>query len=438
MAELAHPQGNGYRADGPSPLRSTEVLARRADALDLSPLLARSRSPELSLPGNPEVDQLTFGILPLTDCAPIAVAHEKKFFQRYGITSSVAKFGSWTASRDGLLSGRAQAAHMLFGMPVAAAVGKLGTEHRPLVIPWILNRNGQAITLSARHSQRVSSSARNLRAFAQECREGGRPMVFAMTLQPGTHAMWLRYWLASGGINPDTDVALITIPPPMMVTNMRAGRLDGFCAGEPWNVRAIEEELGFTAVLSEEIWPDHPEKVLAFTEDFSEAHPNSVKAALKALHEASLWCDEESHREELAAILEQPQYLACSAASIKSRLGSTVDCGNGRLVQNLRGLTFSRRECNYPQPKFAVWWLSQFRRWAMLPSAPDYLGVAARVMRPDFYEAAMNELGVPHGRPEFTSETLLDGKVFDPAQPEKYAADFEITALKKKPSVHEL
>ena len=223
----------------------------------------------------------------------------------------------------------------------------------------------------------------------------------------------------------------------MMVTNMRAGRLDGFCAGEPWNVRAIEEELGFTAVLGEEIWPDHPEKVLAFTEDFSEAHPNSVKAALKALHEASLWCDEESHREELAAILEQPQYLACSPKSIKSRLGSTVDCGNGRLVQNLRGLTFSRRECNYPQPKFAVWWLSQFRRWAMLPSAPDYLGVAARVMRPDFYEAAMNELGVSHGRPEFTSETLLDGRVFDPAQPEKYAADFEITALKKRPAVHE-
>jgi nitrate/nitrite transport system substrate-binding protein len=258
-----------------------------------------------------------------------------------------------------------------------------------------------------------------------------------MTLQPGTHAMWLRYWLAAGGINPDIDVALITIPPPMMVMNMRAGRLDGFCAGEPWNLRAVEEELGFTAVLSEEIWPDHPEKVLAFTEEFSEAHPNSVKATLKALHEASIWCDEENNRDELAAILEQPQYLACPAKTIKSRLGATVDCGNGRIVRNLRGLTFSRRQCNYPQPKFAVWWLSQFRRWAMLPSAPDYLGVAARVMRPDLYEAAMNELGVPHGRPEFTSETLLDGKVFDPAQPEKYAADFEITALKKKSALHE-
>ena len=437
MADLAHPQGNGHRSDKPVPLRSTELLARRGEALDLSRLLARSRSPELSVAGDPELEHLTFGILPLTDCAPIVIAHERKLFERSGITSSVAKFGSWTASRDGLLSGRAHAAQMLFGMPVAAAVGKLGTEHRPLVIPWILNRNGQAITISVRHSRRVSSSARDLRAFAQECREKGRPMVFAMTLQPGTHAMWLRYWLASGGINPDTDVALITIPPPMMVANMRAGRLDGFCAGEPWNVRAIEEELGFTAVLSEEIWPDHPEKVLAFTEDFSEAHPNSVKAALKALHEASLWCDEESNRDELAAILEQPQYLACPAKTIKSRLGPMVDWASGRTAQNLRGLTFSRRECNYPQPKFAVWWLSQFRRWGMLPAAPDYLGVATRVMRPDFYEAAMNELGVPHGRPEFTSETLFDGKVFDPAQPEKYAAEFEITALKRKPALHE-
>ena len=277
MADLAHPQGSGHRSDKPVSLRSTELLARRGEALDLSRLLARSRSPQLSVAGDPELEHLTFGILPLTDCAPIVIAHERKLFERSGITSSVAKFGSWTASRDGLLSGRAHAAQMLFGMPVAAAVGKLGTEHRPLVIPWILNRNGQAITISVRHSRRVSSSARDLRAFAQECREKGRPMVFAMTLQPGTHAMWLRYWLASGGINPDTDVALITIPPPMMVANMRAGRLDGFCAGEPWNVRAIEEELGFTAVLSEAIWPDHPEKVLAFTEDFSEAHPNSVK-----------------------------------------------------------------------------------------------------------------------------------------------------------------
>jgi nitrate/nitrite transport system substrate-binding protein len=429
--DIAHHQPNGSRPDGEASSRMQRA------GLDLSVLLARGPSLEVAEPGEPEVSRLTFGILPLTDCAPIVVAHEKGFFEKHGIASSVMKFGSWTASRDGLLSGKAHAAHMLFGMPVAAAVGKLGTEHRPLVIPWILNRNGQAITVSVRYRELLGSSARDLRALAQERREKGRPMVFAMTLQPGTHAMWLRYWLAAGGINPDNDVALITIPPPMMVANMRAGRLDGFCAGEPWNARAIEEGLGFTAVLSEEIWPDHPEKVLALTEDFSEAHPNSVKAALKGLHEAGIWCDDEAHRDELAAILEQPQYLACPASTIKSRLGSSIECGNGRTASNLRRLTFSGPECNYPQPKFAVWWLSQFRRWAMLPSAPDYLGVAARVMRPDFYEAAMNELGVPHGRAEFTSETLFDGRVFDPAEPEKYAADFEITGLKRKPALNE-
>ena len=425
-------QANGNRvADAQANGRAAGVTSSRSGGLDLSQFMARGRSLGVSQAGEPEVRRLTFGILSLTDCAPIVVAHAKAFFIRHGIESSVMKFGSWTASRDGLMSGKAQAAHMLFGMPVAAAVGKLGTEHKPLVIPWILNRNGQAITVSARHREIFSSSARDLRALAQARRDKGRPMVFAMTLQPGTHAMWLRYWLAAGGVNPDKDVALITIPPPMMVANMRAGRLDGFCAGEPWNAKAMDEALGFTAVLSEEIWANHPEKVLAFAEDFSEANPNSVKATLKALHEASIWCDEEANRDELAALLAAPAYLDCPASLIKSRLGSSVDCGTGRIANNLHGLAFSGDKCNYPQPKFAVWWLSQFRRWMMLPSAPDYLGVAARVMRPDLYEAAMNELGAPYGRVNFSPETLFDGKVFDPAEPEKYAADFEITSLRK-------
>jgi nitrate/nitrite transport system substrate-binding protein len=418
---------NGSRADE----RVAGLSAPRSADLNLSLLLERDRAAEIAEEGEPETRKLTFGILPLTDCAPIVVAHVKGFFLKHGIESDVTKFGSWTASRDGIMSGKAQAAHMLFGMPVAAAVGKLGTEHRPLVIPWILNRNGQAITISAKHREILGSSARDLRPLAQERREKGRPMVFAMTLQPGTHAMWLRYWLAAGGINPDKDVALITIPPPMMVANMKAGRLDGFCVGEPWNVKAVNEGLGFTAILSEEIWPNHPEKVLACSEEFSEANPNSVKATLKALHEASMWCDEEENHEELSALLAEPPYLDCPASLIRSRLGSSVDCGNGRTATNLRGLTFSGEGCNYPQPKFAVWWLSQFRRWMMLPLAPDYPGVAARVMRPDFYEAAMNELGVSHGRAEFAPETLFDGKVFDPAEPERYAMDFAITSLRR-------
>src|SRR5205823_131329 len=119
--------------------------------------------------------------------------------------------------------------------------------------------------------------------------------------------------LAAGGIHPEKDVALITVPPPQMVANMRAQRMDGFCVGEPWNARAIADGLGYTAILSEEIWLDHPEKVVAFTEEFAEANPNSVKAALKAIHEASVWCDEPANRAELATLLAGAAYLNCPA-----------------------------------------------------------------------------------------------------------------------------
>jgi len=399
--------------------------------LDLARLLPEGWVGGAYASGAPEVRHLTFGILPLVDCAPIVVAYEKGLFKKHGLEVSLSKSANWTASRDALIDGTTHAAHMLFGMPIAAAVGKLGTDQKPLVVPWILNRNGQAITLGAKYRGRVSADPKALRPLAHEARDRGRPLVFGQTLAPGTHAMWLRYWLAAGVVHPDKDVALITIPPPQMVANLRTQRMDGFCVGEPWNARAIAEGVGFTAVLSEEIWPDHPEKVVAFTEEFAEANPNAVKAALKAIHEASVWCDAAANHAELAALLTAPAYLDCPAELIASRLGTTVDCGDGRIASGLRGLTFHARNANYPQAKYAVWWLSQFRRWSMLPTAPDYLGVAGRVLRPDFYEAAMKEFGFVHGGADLAPETLFDGKTFDPCEPEEYAASFDFSALRR-------
>jgi nitrate/nitrite transport system substrate-binding protein len=399
--------------------------------LDLSGLLPSAWVGGVYASGAPEVKQISLGFLPLTDAAPIIVAHVKGLFATHGIGSTLNRSASWTACRDALIAGETQSAHMLFGMPVAAAVGKLGTEQKPLVVPWILNRNGQAITLAGKYRGKVAASSAELRAIAIEKRDQGRPLVFSSTLQPGTHAMWLRYWLASGGIDPDRDVALITIPPPQMVANMRTGRMDGFCVGEPWNVRAISEGLGFTATLSEEIWPDHPEKVLAFTEEFAEAHPNTVKAVLKAIHTASVWCDDPANRNELAQILSAPEYLNGPADLITTRLGSTVDYGDGRTRSDALGLNFQARGANYPQAKYAVWWLSQFRRWGMLPTAPDYLGIAGRVLRPDFYEAALKELGVVPVEADFAPEALGDGRTFDPTEPEEYAAASPITSLRK-------
>ncbi len=402
----------------------------RTTGLDLATLGPRDRPRGSAAEGAPEITQLTFGILPLVDCAPIVVAQARGFFARQGIEANITKLASWTALRDALNKGALHGAHMLFGMPIGAAVGKLGTEQKPLIIPWILSRNGQAITLGTKHRGKFAADPKALRPLAIESRDAGRPLVFGITLQPGTHAMWLRYWLGAGAMHPDHDVALITVPPPQMVANMRTGRMDGFCVGEPWNARAIADGLGFTAICTEEIWPDHPEKVVAFTEEFAEAHPCAVKAVLKALHEASVWCDDPANHDALAELLARPEFIGAPAELLRARLGKSVDYGNGRKREDLRGLTFSNRNANYPQAKYALWWLSQFRRWTMLPVAPDYLGVATRVMRPDFYEAAMAELGVAHGGTDFSPEVLFDGCTFDPASPETYAAGFPITSIR--------
>lgn len=423
--------GNGSKGVALDTRRFGASGVQAGSGLDLASLLPSAWVGGVYASAALEVRELTFGILPLSDCAPIVVAHEKGLFKKHGITSSVKKSVSWTASRDALNEGETQAAHMLFGMPIAAAVGKLGTEQTPLVVPWILSRNGQAITLGAKHCGKFGANAKDLRPLAAECRDKGRPMVFGITNAPGTHAMWLRYWLAAGGIDPDKDVALVTVPPPQMVANMRMQRMDGFCVGEPWNARASAENLGFTAILTEEIWADHPEKVLAFTEEFAEAHPNSVKAALKAIHEASVWCDDPANRTELVTLLSSPAYLDTAAPLVAERFGDVVDCGNGRIATGLRGPTFAARNANYPQAKYAVWWLAQFRRWRMLLEAPDYLGVAGRVLRPDFYEATMKELGLTPGTADHGPETLFDGKIFDPTEPEEYAASFEISALRR-------
>lgn len=428
---MGTPSTNGSVATDLSSRRISGGGAPSGSSLDLSTLLPSEWLGGAYASGAPEVKEMTFGILPLSDCAPIVVAHEQGLFAKYGIVSTISKSASWTASRDTLVSGQTHAAQMLFGMPIGAAVGKLGTEQKPLVVPWILNRNGQAISLARKYRGTISTSAKDLRSKVQEGRDKGRPLVFGHTLAPGTHAMWLRYWLGAAGIDPDKDVALITVPPPQMVANMKAERMDGCCVGEPWNARAIEEELGYTAILSEQIWPDHPEKVVAFTEEFAEAYPNAVKAVLKALHEASVWCDDLANHGELATLLSAPQYLNCPAKTIASRLGFGFDFGDGRNATNFKGVTFHARNANYPQAKYAVWWLSQLRRWRMLLTAPDYLGVAGRVMRPDFYEAALKELGQPHGGADLAPETLFDGKVFDPTEPEEYAASFDITNLRK-------
>ena len=242
--------------------------------------------------------------------------------------------------------------------------------------------------------------------------------------------MWMRYYLASGGIHPDTDVTLATVPPPQMVANMKVGKMDGFCVGEPWNARAIADDIGFTSITTQEMWKDHPEKVCAFTAEFAEKNPKTVKAVLKALHEASVWLDDMANRPEQAKIVSAASYINCRPEIILGRLQGHYDYGDGRKTEDPNYMTFSVRNCNYPQLKYCKWWLTQFRRWGMVDAAPDYDGIAKQVMRTDLYEEAMKEIGYAHGGPTTEPETFFDGVQFDPAEPEKNATSFAINSLK--------
>ncbi|MBV9128702.1 MAG: ABC transporter substrate-binding protein [Verrucomicrobia bacterium] len=385
----------------------------------------------------PETADLRFGIIALTDCAPLVVAHEKGWFKEVGINSTIDKGASWAVIRDNLNGGAIQATHLLFGIPFAATMGLLGPAVKPMIIPWLLNRNGQAITLKKDLKGKVAADPKALKPFVDEAQKAGNPLSFAMTFPPGTHAMWMRYYLGVGGIQPGgpnneaADVTLITIPPPNMVVQMKVGKMDGFCVGEPWGARSIAEDIGFTSVTTQDMWKDHPEKVLGFSAEFAEKNPKAVKAALKAVHKASQWLADLGNRKEACDIVSKPAYINCPADLILGRMLGHLDYGDGRKLEDTEYcMTFAKRNCNYPQLKYGKWWLTQFRRWGFVTGAPDYEGVPKKVLRPDIYEEAMKEIGYAHGGSNDEPETLFDGKVFDPTKPEEYAKSFEVHALK--------
>lgn len=377
----------------------------------------------------PETPQIRIGMIALTDCSSIVMAHELGLFKKHGIESTVSKEASWAVIRDRLNLGENQATHMLLGMPYASTLGLLGSPKKPMVIPFGLNRNGQAITLNKELRDKGVRKPQDLKPLADEAKKNGTPLTFAMTFPPGTHAMWMRYWLGSGGIHPDKDVTLITIPPPQMVANMKVGKMQGFCVGEPWNARAIADDIGFTVITTQKLWKDHPEKALAFTEEFAEKNPKTVKAILRAVTEASQYIDKLDNRPNVAEVVSRPQYINCEPGVILGRLLGRYDYGNGESEQDPNYMTFFDRNTNFPWKSHGLWWISQFRRWGMVGGDVDYTGTVARVHRPDIYREAVKDMGIEVPSEDLRKETLFDGIEFDPADPEKYAKSFAINSL---------
>jgi nitrate/nitrite transport system substrate-binding protein len=376
----------------------------------------------------PETPQLRIGMIALTDCASLVIAYEKGFFKQQGLDVTVSKEASWAVIRDKLQLGENHATHMLYGMPYASTMGLFGAPVKPMIIPWVLNYNGQGITLSTELKDKGIRTPDSLKKLLDEEKAAGKsPRTFAMTFPPGTHAMWMRYWLGAGGINPDKDVSLITIPPPQMVANMKVGKMDGFCVGEPWNARAIADHTGFTATTTQALWVNHPEKVCAFTAEFAEKNPKTVKAVLKALHESSVFIDKLENRPEVAEIVSRPSYINCPKDIILGRLLGKYDHGDGQGEHEDKDyMRFFERGVNFPWKSHGVWWLSQFRRWGMVKGTPDYKQIVERVHRPDIYREVAKDMGISVPVEDFKTEKLFDGIPFDPTKPEEYASAFAV------------
>jgi nitrate/nitrite transport system substrate-binding protein len=374
----------------------------------------------------PERREVRVGFIPLTDCASVVIASLNGFDAKHGIRIVLSRQASWAAIRDKLVNGELDAAHVLYGLVYGVHLG-IGGPKKDMNILMALSNNGQAITLSnALRREGVSGGETLARVIGRSERQ----YVFAQTFPTGTHAMWLYYWLAAPGVDPFSDVRSITVPPPQMVSNMKMGNMDGFCVGEPWNSRAILDGIGFTVATSQDIWPDHPEKVLGVTAEFTAACPNTARALCAAVIEAGRWIDaSDENRRITAGIVAQAEYIDTDADAIAARMLGQYADGLGRSWNDPNHMKFyNDGAVNYPYLSDGMWFMTQHRRWGLLKEDPDYLAVARRVNRIDLYREAAMAAGAPLPEGEMRSSRLIDGVVWNGSDPQAYAAGFAIHA----------
>jgi nitrate/nitrite transport system substrate-binding protein len=374
-------------------------------------------SPDTTSPA-PERTHLRLGFVALSDAAPLAVAALRELGARHGIKIELCRQPSWAAVRDKLLSGEIDAAHALYGLVYGVQLG-IGGPRADMAVLMVLNRNGQAITLSRPLADAIEHGASVKDALASL----GRRPVIAQTFPTGTHAMWLYYWLAAHGVHPLRDVQSVVIPPPRMADALVEGALDGFCAGEPWHAVAEARNAGKTVAYTSEIWPDHPEKVLACRRDFAALYPATARALVRTMLDACAWLDSSDHRKEIAQALASAELLGVPRALIEPRLVAT-DGGDARA---LPVRFFDGGAVNYPRVSDGLWFITQYRRWGMLDADIDDAAVAASVNQTALYRDAARASGIALPE-ERRAATFCDRRVWDGGDAAGYLAGFEIRA----------
>jgi nitrate/nitrite transport system substrate-binding protein len=372
----------------------------------------------------PEKKEIKIGFIPLTDCASLVMASVLEIDKKYGIKIVLSKEASWAAVRDKLVNAELDCAHVLYGMIYALQQGVNGPR-KDMAVLMTLNRNGQAITVSKKIAEKGAVDGPGLaKLMASEKRE----YTGAQTFPTGTHAMWLYYWLASYGINPFNDLKVITVPPPQMVANMRVGNMDLFCVGEPWNHRAIIDGVGATAATTQDIWKDHPEKVLGCSAEFADKNPNTARALTAAVLEAGKWIDASlGNKNKMADVISGPSYVNTSRDVIVDRILGRYQNGLGKTWDDANHMKFfDDGAATFPYLSDGMWFMTQHKRWGLTKTDADYAAVAKKVNRIDLYQQAASAARVSLPKSPLRSSKLIDGVIWDGTDPKQYANAFKI------------
>jgi nitrate/nitrite transport system substrate-binding protein len=372
--------------------------------------LSTARALAQDKPGPLEKKDLKVGFIPITCATPIIMAEPMGFYRKQGLNVQVFKASSWAMIRDLSINGETDATHMLSPMPLAISLG-VGSQSVPYVMPAVENINGQAITLASKH--KGVKTAADMKGF-----KFGVPFDYSM------HNFLLRYVLAEGGVDPDRDVQIRAVPPPEMVANLRAGNLDGYLGPDPFNQRAVFEDVGFIWMLSKDIWPGHPCCAFAAKREFAEKAPNTFKALLLAIVDATQHAHDKANRKAIAAAIAPKNYLNQPVEVLEQILTGVYPDGLGNTKTVPDRIDFDP----FPYQSMAVWILTQMKRWGYLKSDVTYKQVAEEVFLATACRDAMRSVGARPPESASVKHTFVIGKtkVFDPDKPEDYLKSFAI------------
>ena len=358
-------------------------------------------------PGKIEKQKLAIGFIPITCATPIIMAHPMGFYKKHGLDVDVIKTAGWAVIRDKTLNKEYDAAHMLSPMPIAITLG-VGSNPIPYTAPAIENINGQAITLAMKHKDKRDP-------------KGWKGFKFAVPFDYSMHNYLLRYFLAEHGLDPDKDVQIRAVPPPEMVANLRADNIDGFLAPDPVNQRAVYDGVGYIHTLSKELWDGHPCCVFAASREFVTGMPNTYHALLKAIIDATAFARKAENRKQIAEAIAPANYLNQPVTVVEQVLSGTFADGLGGVRKVADRIDFDP----FPWHSFAVWIMTQMKRWGQLKANVDYAKVAQEVFLATDATRLMKEVGLAPPA-QTTKKLMVMKKEFDPAQPEAYLASFAI------------